>query len=326
MIDQVDIQGFQSLAKVSVRLGKLTVLSGPSNSGKSAFVRALRALVTNPRGDWYMREDAPSTEVAVVIDEGEARVTFGRVKQVYYEISYPEGIADYTAVGTNVPDDVMALLKIDPDLQVTDQFDPPFLLNVPGSQVAKVLGQITKSDRMQKATGVAKSKARDQATKAKVLTDQIIRDRETLERDWAWYVPAANAVRELAPVVEELRASSARLTALMGLRDRLASLESVAAWEMPAEAVELLAAAEVVRLAEQRLTALRTYRSLIAEKDAEANRLDGNHATQLAALQAAEREALEDLTACPVCQTKFELMPVPVAGKNRVFESYGLRT
>ena len=47
MIERVHIQGFQSLADVDLELGGFTVIQGKSNSGKSAFIRALRAVVTN---------------------------------------------------------------------------------------------------------------------------------------------------------------------------------------------------------------------------------------------------------------------------------------
>ena len=51
MITQLNIENFKSLKKVELPLGKITVLTGANNSGKSSFIYSLLALkntITNP--------------------------------------------------------------------------------------------------------------------------------------------------------------------------------------------------------------------------------------------------------------------------------------
>lgn len=42
----IRVQGFQSLYDVSLDLGGFTVIVGPSSSGKSAFIRSVKAVTT----------------------------------------------------------------------------------------------------------------------------------------------------------------------------------------------------------------------------------------------------------------------------------------
>ena len=47
-LETLEISNFQSVEKADIQLGGFTVIVGPSNSGKSALLRALRAVVRPP--------------------------------------------------------------------------------------------------------------------------------------------------------------------------------------------------------------------------------------------------------------------------------------
>jgi exonuclease SbcC len=68
----LEVVNFQSLKDVRLQLGKLTVIVGPSSSGKSALVRALRVLVQNGRGSGYVRHGSSSAAVGVQREDGVA--------------------------------------------------------------------------------------------------------------------------------------------------------------------------------------------------------------------------------------------------------------
>src|SRR4051794_29663566 len=48
LIDTVTIENFRSIEKMTAQLGPITVLVGPNNSGKSAFLRAMYSVQSRP--------------------------------------------------------------------------------------------------------------------------------------------------------------------------------------------------------------------------------------------------------------------------------------
>jgi len=58
MFDSIIIRNFQCLHNVDISLGKFTVIVGPTDVGKSAFIRAVRAAVDNKRGDSFILDNA----------------------------------------------------------------------------------------------------------------------------------------------------------------------------------------------------------------------------------------------------------------------------
>ena len=47
MLERLEVKDYQSLADIDIPLGRFTVIVGPSGNGKSALIRALRALWEN---------------------------------------------------------------------------------------------------------------------------------------------------------------------------------------------------------------------------------------------------------------------------------------
>lgn len=147
MISQLQVRNFQSLKKVDLDLGLFTVILGPSNSGKSALIRALQALTSNVRGSSFITQGQTSTVISAVSDEW--RITLEKGDSSSYRVVYPDGLEKtYTKLASAVPDDITHLLNMVPSgeagsLSFASQEDPPFLLKSSGSSVARVLGDLT---------------------------------------------------------------------------------------------------------------------------------------------------------------------------------------
>lgn len=142
------VRKYQSIEEGQLDLDGLTVVVGPSNSGKSAFVRALRSLVENVSSPAHVRKGEKTFEVGLWDDDLEAPVWIERGKG---ESTYGIGEEKWTKAGTSVPDEVALQLAIDSKLQIAGQFDPPFLLNTTGSEVARVLGELTNATTLYEA-------------------------------------------------------------------------------------------------------------------------------------------------------------------------------
>lgn len=142
MLKSVQIENFQSLDVVGVVVDKFTVLVGPSNSGKSAFLRAVRSLVRNIFVPANVRQGKTKTIVLIYLNGHIISSERGKSLSTYYLEDDP-----YPKSGKSVPEPIVKALKmplvegIDPHFSF--QFDRPFLLAESGSAAASVIGSLT---------------------------------------------------------------------------------------------------------------------------------------------------------------------------------------
>lgn len=151
LIERIEIENFQSLKKVSFDFGKITVLTGPSNLGKSAVVRALNTLIYNEFNTAYVTKGKTFLSISLYFDSNH-KITFNRDgSTTYYEM---DGIL-YEKVAGKVPEPIQKALNMekipfDKDLLLNfnfqKQFDPPFLISNSGFEVAKVFGKLMDID------------------------------------------------------------------------------------------------------------------------------------------------------------------------------------
>lgn len=301
MLTDLHIRNFQAHASLDLELGKLTVISGPSNTGKSSVVRAARVLLSNPKGDWYRRGDET---VTIQLSTASAIAAFHRAKQVRYELTDVRGTSEFTAVGTSVPDEITAELRVDPDLQVVDQFAPPFLLSEPPSAVARTFGQLTRADLMMTAVKVAGSSHREAKSKADAYSE-IVRDtNERLSASFGWYDDAARAMKDAYPSYLTLVASRDAMTRLSELRPRLVALLSVVVPPVAAEGPALSDASAALAGIAQGLHNLATLRArLVSALATYENELghakDAEHRHAVATTS--RDQLIGELENCPAC-------------------------
>jgi len=158
IIRSVKISNFQSHKNTNIDFagqGCLTVITGPSDSGKSAVIRALRWLFYNvPQGTDYITVGEDKCVVSVLL-EGETVVerirTRGGVNRYTVNGEVFEGF------GTNVPLEVqqatgvrkLSIGDMTFMLNLSEQLDGPFLgKSVPGSARAKVLGKLAGTEEI----------------------------------------------------------------------------------------------------------------------------------------------------------------------------------
>ena len=232
MIQRVHIQGFQSLADVDLELGGFTVIQGKSNSGKSAFIRALRAVVTNAgnlRGTGGSFIHHGSKACVVTVERETGKLVWRKTQTT---TKYDVNGREFTT-GQDVPDEVAAFLKLgdiplDKDTKVnvniqgggrdTGQFEPPFLVvDKPGSYRAKVMALLTSANVLYAAQAVAKKKARSDGGTLKTMRE--VHEGETarlvdLEAQHAPLVAASERAQQLRDQYVSAVAERDRLTAL----------------------------------------------------------------------------------------------------------------
>lgn len=232
---EVEIQNFQSIKHQSIVVDGFTVLVGRSNLGKSAFVRAIQYAVSGASGSDFVRH-RPECErrkgrkkckcfSTVRIKTSEMEIIWKKGDSVNsYDLKRAgdEDWSVYTKVGQGTPEFLypeFAPVKVGSDgmetLQVSEQFNPIFLLNQSGTVVADVLSNVARLDDINVAmAAVAKDR------KSEVLTRKLReKDIDSLGQRLKCYDGLDEALLDVGRVDSEYEA-------IQNARDSLAKLDS----------------------------------------------------------------------------------------------------
>jgi DNA repair protein SbcC/Rad50 len=185
MIEHIQIRNWQSLRALNLDLGRLNVIVGPSSSGKTALMRALRAITSNMRGATAITRGQRST--AITVRTAEHQVTLERTETVgtYRLVDLTTGAEKtFTKLAGAVPAAISAALGIDPtphgtiSLHFAGQFDRPYLLDDSGAAVARVLGELTNVTRLLEAVREANRRRNTHAAQLRVREADLAALRE----------------------------------------------------------------------------------------------------------------------------------------------------
>lgn len=177
MLTQLVVRNFQSLRQVDLELGLFTVIVGPSSSGKSALIRAVKALTSNVRGNNVITRGQKA--MAITGRTETHTVTLERSERTAaYRISSDEGNLTFTKLAAAVPEQVSQALRIDPvtdagSVNFAGQFDKPYLLDETGSTVARVLGELTNVNTIFEAVRVANRIRQNAASTVKMRQSDL---------------------------------------------------------------------------------------------------------------------------------------------------------
>ena len=148
----VRIQGFQSHADSLINLGPgLNVITGPSDSGKTAVIRAVRWVAFNePQGEAFVNEKVGEALVALHMDNG-LQISKRRKKgKTSYLLQTGPNDEGSLFEKSEVPEEVKAALGITKQtfgdfttaLNFAFQLEAPFLISETASAGAKILGKL----------------------------------------------------------------------------------------------------------------------------------------------------------------------------------------
>jgi len=170
----VRVQNFQSIADATLVVDRFTTITGPNNTGKSAFLRAVQGLFRNSKGTDFVRRGATHCSVQITFDDG-VSVTWEKGKNVNrYRINSEDWLEK---VSHGVPESVVDVLKVRAVNiantswwpQVGEQFNGQvFLLDKPGSVLAEAISDVERVGKLNKALQVAESDRRKARSVLKV--------------------------------------------------------------------------------------------------------------------------------------------------------------
>jgi DNA repair protein SbcC/Rad50 len=156
------IENFQSHQYTEIDFTDgLNVFVGPSDSGKSAILRALKWVLFNtPRGTDFIRTGAKECRVRLVLTDGTAieRIRSRSVNR--YVLNTPDGKEQiFEGFGNSVPEEISDVHRIVPVeldqkellLNFGTQLESPFLLFESNQNKAKTIGRISGAHLIDKA-------------------------------------------------------------------------------------------------------------------------------------------------------------------------------
>jgi DNA repair ATPase RecN len=247
MLNRIEIRNFQSLVHVDLDLAPLTVIVGPSSSGKSAFIRSMRALHENRRGTAFITHGERVASISAHLEQG--IVTLTRSTQTapnHYTVIpsdpahplYPK--AEFSKLGGDVPSEVSEFLGIAPDevpLSIASQFDKPYLLDTSAAEVARILGSLTnahiilegarESNRRKLASSqTLKTRSADlEAIRARIPEFQALKaQREALDRAEQLIARARTVQERIESITRHIDTIEIAESRLPALRAQLAAL------------------------------------------------------------------------------------------------------
>ena len=232
MLESIEIQDFQSIASAQLRLGRFTVLVGPSSTGKSAVLRAIRLLARNGSGTSYVRVGCTKTKVTAHFSDAAVSITRG-TKVNEYEVLADGEPKTWAKCGTSTPDAVASVINIG-DESLSTQHDPPYLLASTAGEVAVLLGELTGADIAQDASKAGKDAAKTWNDRGKALTEGMASAAESLST-----LPSIEDLTNRAEVAAKVLQGAERAAEARSLLDQYRALAVAADQPVPPEPPDL---------------------------------------------------------------------------------------
>lgn len=183
---KIRVQNFQSVEDQTLEVNGFTAITGPNNVGKTAFLRAVRGVFSNTKGDWFVRHGTDFATVEVTFEDGTS-VTWQKGKgRNRYRINDSDW---FKKVGSGVPEEIADVLGISPVVAGTTTLTPNynvagdnvFLLNDPGSVLAEAISDVERVGLLNRALKKAESGKRKATSTLKVRESDRKVTREHLE-------------------------------------------------------------------------------------------------------------------------------------------------
>lgn len=196
---KVEVINYQSIDSAGLEIKGFTVLTGPTNTGKSALVRAISSALFNAGGKHVI--GFGSTKASVVIEQESGVIGWER-SQDKVSLRIDGQYYDRVAKAYESYTKAYGFWQIEEagSPQVAHQHDAPFLLGMPPSQVAKALHVIGRIDVISEALKTLKLDLNDVKQKRKVRDGDVAE----IKRQVASYDPCESLNKRLELLHKQL--------------------------------------------------------------------------------------------------------------------------
>ena len=204
-IQSIKIQNFQSWQSAKLKFDPgVNVVIGPSDSGKSAILRALLWNITNrPSGNSFKSYWGGETFVDLELEK--QTISREKGKENLYVISSDDlkKPVEFKAFGQDVPEEISNALNIS-DINIQRQMDAPFLLSSTPGEVGRVLNQAVRLDIIDKTQRNIASMLRQEKTLFLNVQSTINSKQEDLEK-YKWLPLAEGCIAKLESLSRQIQ-------------------------------------------------------------------------------------------------------------------------
>lgn len=226
-IEYIEIENFQSHSHTKLEFDEgVNVIIGPSDSGKTAVIRAMKWIFFNePSGTDIIKKGESAAKVIIKLDSG-FKIIRGRGKSKnYYELVSEDGETQrFEGFGLNVPQeiiDITGISKIDlgnmkMSLNIAEQLESPFLITDSPSVKANALGKLAGVDIIDKALGNLSKDIYEINTDKKSIEKEI-KSQETILESFKYLDDDKITIERLENIFENVEEYKYKLNLLTNL-------------------------------------------------------------------------------------------------------------
>ena len=220
------VENFQSLESVDVQFEGFTAITGPSNVGKSALIRALQAIMTNDLHKTWIRHGTKRATVRLNPDLPGLRsmefVKGGTINSYSLVTDESPEPVKLPKVGKVAPDQVrdagFSLLETDREtehsLHVARQLEPLFLVADSEPEITSIINSIFGTAPFEAAQRSVADASRKTGQKYKDVSIRVQEDQRDL-KDWTEYSEKVEALAtQYAEEIERLQSLERKLQTL----------------------------------------------------------------------------------------------------------------
>lgn len=245
---RIAIRNYRSIVKAELNLGKITVVIGPSDTGKSNLVRALRDWAFAATGNSMITKGGNTCRVAVAFG-ARHKIVFEKVIKDQGRGSMRYVVRDgetgetqsYEKIGRTIPVEIQDLTGIRPvkisddialKIQFAEQSDPWFLLSsaYTPSMVSRTIGKVSGISALLLANRDLSHQIKAAAREIKSYTDRIEEAEVSLAR-FERYERAQEVLEQAREILDRIAESKATLAKaavfLKGVAKRRRRIESL---------------------------------------------------------------------------------------------------
>lgn len=229
MIEKVVLENFQCHKKLEVECGNFTTLTGGSNGGKSAVLRAILGLVRNDSASDYVRVGQKNLTVTLCLSDGYTVKWEKGTGTNRYTLTSPDEAEErvFDKVGADVPDEVKEVLKLGPvaikgsDKEYVNfhsQLAAPFLISATPGATAKLFGELTSASQLYTAVSEGNRQARSTRSLKSTRKEDLENATDRLS-DFEGLEGTQEALDDAYKLFEQAREVDAKVTRLQGLTE-----------------------------------------------------------------------------------------------------------
>lgn len=201
MINKICIRNFQCHADTTLEFSDgFNIITGSSDNGKSAVVRALNWVINNrPTGFSFQKEGCSgNTSVELTLKEGTVTRTRGS-KDNFYKLNDKK----FQALKGEVPPEISNILAI-PEENIQNQFDPHFMLQMSPGEVARVINEKAPGLKdIDPVLSEANKYVLELSRSIKELDTRILNKEEDI-KNLAWTADASKSLKVVKKLHKEL--------------------------------------------------------------------------------------------------------------------------